>query len=106
MNPRGLSWAHSEAPRSRKNESSATDSTNSDLGEQTRETSGGVLILRDEVSTGSGSDRVRSGKLDSCYRCDPVANAPGTDSITSTSNKTLRNYRSVFLAGTGSATGA
>jgi hypothetical protein len=38
-----------------------------------------LRYIRNEVSTGSGSDRVSSRDLDHGERCDPVATAPGTD---------------------------
>ena len=40
------------------------------------------LPLLDEVSTGSGSDRVRSNDGGSRGEGDPVATAPGTDLMT------------------------
>jgi hypothetical protein len=45
-----------------------------------------VSVVRDEVSTGSGSDRVVADQQLSFPGCYPVATAPGTDSITSATN--------------------
>jgi hypothetical protein len=41
------------------------------------------VVLEDEVSTGSGSNRVSSFQEPSGVASDPVASAPGADSITS-----------------------
>jgi len=42
-----------------------------------------VRVSADEVSTGSGSDRVTALAISILAElCDPVATAPGTDSIT------------------------
>ena len=44
---------------------------------------GVTSVLTIEVSTGSGSDRVELlSNLDAYFSYDPVATAPGTDSIT------------------------
>src|ERR1041385_3485248 len=46
------------------------------------------VLFEEEVSTGSGSDRVISWQTIFSLGCDPVATAPGTDLITLTAIKT------------------
>src|ERR1043166_431328 len=53
--------------------------------------------FEDEVSTGSGGERVTSRQTICSPGCDPVATAPGTDSITSTPNYGTTQFRVVSV---------